>query len=346
MQAEFLFFLSGGLLLGFISGANYMGNIFGTAIGTKMLSFQSAAIICSVFIILGAVCGGGGTSATIGKLGMINTMSGAFVATLATSFSIFIMTRTGIPVSSTGAIVGGIIGWNLFTGKSVDISVFTQIVLSWIASPFISAIFAMFLMLLVRKILKSVAVPILYQDIFVRIALILTGIFAAYSLGANNIGNIVGVFIPSMNINPIELFGFIYLSPERELFLLGGLAISFGVFMYSHKVIHTIGRGIYELTPVTAWVVVMAHSMVMFIFASEGLHNFLVTRNLPALPLVPISSSEAVIGAVIGIALLKKGRGLQTKPLAKIALGWILCPLLSITLSYALMSFLSIKVQT
>lgn len=345
MQAEFLFFLSGGLFLGFISGANYMGNIFGTAVGTKMLSFQSAAIICSVFIILGAVIGGGGTSATIGKLGMISTMSGAFVATVAAFSSIFIMTRTGIPVSSTGAIVGGIIGWNLFTGKAVDLSVFTQIVLSWVASPFISCIFAMLLMLAVRKFLHRVNIPILYQDIFVRTALILTGAFAAYSLGANNIGNIVGVFIPSLHISPIEFFGFISLSPERELFLLGGIAIAFGVFMYSRKVINTIGKGIYELTPISAWVVVMAHSIVMFLFASQSLHNFLVSHGLPAIPLVPISSSEAVIGAVIGIALLKKGRGLQTKPLGRIALGWITCPLFSIFLSYALMCLLSIKVE-
>ncbi len=343
MQAEFLFFISGGLFLGFISGANYMGNIFGTAVGTKMLSFRSAAIICSIFIVLGAVIGGGGTSGTIARLGMIDMMSGAFVATLATSISIFLITRMGIPVSSTGAIVGGIIGWNLFTGNAVDFSVFTQIVLSWIAGPFISCIFAMILMLLVRKFLKNVSIPILYQDIFVRLALILTGAFAAYSLGANNIGNIVGVFIPSLHISSADFFGIFSLSPEKELFLLGGLAISLGIFMYSRKVIHTIGKGIYELTPISAWVVVMAHSLVMFIFSSQSLHNFLIAHNLPAIPLVPISSSEAVIGAVIGIAMLKKGRGLQIKPLIRISLGWISCPVLSVFLSYALMSLLSIK---
>ena len=345
MQAEFLFFLSGGLLLGFISGANYMGNIFGTAVGTKMLSFRSAAVICSVFIIFGAVIGGGGTSATIGKLGMISTMSGAFVATVAAFAAIFIITRTGIPVSSTGAIVGGIIGWNLFTGRAVDFSVFTQIILSWIASPFISCIFAMVLMLAVRKFLHKMSIPILYQDTFVRIALILTGAFAAYSLGANNIGNIVGVFIPSLHITSPEFFGFLYLSPEGELFLLGGIAIAFGIFMYSHKVVNTIGRGIYELSPISAWVVVMAHSLVMFLFASQSLHSFLISHGLPAIPLVPISSSEAVIGAVIGIALLKKGRGLQTRPLGRIAVGWLVCPVFAIVISYALMCLLSIKVE-
>ena len=345
MQAEFLFFLSGGLFLGFISGANYMGNIFGTAIGTKMLSFRSAAFICSFFIILGAVVGGGGTSATIGKLGMISNMSGAFVATVAAFSAIFIITRTGIPVSSTGAIVGGIIGWNLFTGKAVDFSVFMQVVLSWMASPFISCIFAMLLMLAVRKFLHKISVPILYQDIFVRMALILTGAFAAYSLGANNIGNIVGVFIPSLHISSMEIFGTFTLSPDRGLFLLGGIAIAFGIFMYSRRVVNTIGKGIYELSPISAWVVVMAHSLVMFLFASQSLHDFLVSHGLPAIPLVPISSSEAVIGAVIGIALLKKGRGLQVRPLGRIALGWVVCPLLAIVISYALMSLLSIKIE-
>ena len=50
-----LIFLSSGLFLGWSLGANDASNIFGTAVGTKMVKFNTAAVIASVFVILGAV---------------------------------------------------------------------------------------------------------------------------------------------------------------------------------------------------------------------------------------------------------------------------------------------------
>ncbi len=67
-----LFFLSSGLFLGWSLGANDAANIFGTAVGTKMIRFRTAAVIGSIFVILGAVLSGEGASHTLGKLGVIN----------------------------------------------------------------------------------------------------------------------------------------------------------------------------------------------------------------------------------------------------------------------------------
>ena len=47
-----LLFLSSGLFLGWALGANDAANVFGTAVGTKMLSWRSAAIICSLFVVI------------------------------------------------------------------------------------------------------------------------------------------------------------------------------------------------------------------------------------------------------------------------------------------------------
>ncbi|MGB1791576.1 MAG: hypothetical protein ACPHFX_04835, partial [Paracoccaceae bacterium] len=44
-----LLFLSSGLFLGWALGANDAANVFGTAVGTRMVNFRTAAIICSVF---------------------------------------------------------------------------------------------------------------------------------------------------------------------------------------------------------------------------------------------------------------------------------------------------------
>ena len=52
---SFWIFLSSGLFLGWSLGANDASNIFGTAVGTKMIKFRTAALISSVFVIIGAV---------------------------------------------------------------------------------------------------------------------------------------------------------------------------------------------------------------------------------------------------------------------------------------------------
>ena len=62
-------------------------------------------------------------------------------------------------------------------------------------------------------------------------------------------------------------------------------------------------------------------SIVLFLFASKSLEHFLLSHNLPALPLVPVSSTQAVIGAVMGIGLAKGGRELNWNILGHVALA-------------------------
>ena len=105
MDLSTLFFLSSALFFGWTFGANNMSTVFGTAIGTRMLSFKTAAIIASILIVLGAVFSGAGVSNTLQNLGQITTLPAAFITTLSAAVSLFLMAKVGLPVSSTQAIV-------------------------------------------------------------------------------------------------------------------------------------------------------------------------------------------------------------------------------------------------
>jgi hypothetical protein len=83
MDITIIIFLLGGLFLGWSLGANDAANVFGTAVGTRMVRFKTAAIVCSIFVILGAIISGAGTTETLGKLGAINALPGAFAACVA-----------------------------------------------------------------------------------------------------------------------------------------------------------------------------------------------------------------------------------------------------------------------
>jgi len=89
-----------------------------------------------------------------------------------------------------------------------------------------------------------------------------------------------------------------------------------------------------------AWVAVMSHSIVLFLFASERLEQLLANLSLPTIPLVPVSSSQAVVGAVIGIGMLQGGREIQWPRVYSIAKGWVITPIISCLLCFVGLYFL------
>ncbi len=335
-----LFFLSSGLFLGWSLGANDAANVFGTAVGSRMIRFKTAAIICGIFVVVGAVIGGSGTSETLGKLGAINALSGAFTVALSAALAIFMMVKMKLPVSSSQAIVGAIIGWNIFAGKPTDSSLLTKIVGTWIICPVLSASIAALLYILIRSLVNRSHVHLLRQDQFTRYGLIIVGAFGAYSLGANNIANVVGVFVPSSPLHSLSIPHLGVFSGTRQLFLLGGLSIAIGVATYSKGVMETVGSSVVKLSPLAALIVVLAESTVLFIFASKGLNGFLTAHGLPPIPLVPISSSQAAVGALVGIGLVRGGKGIHYSLLGKISIGWITTPVLASIIAFITLFFM------
>lgn len=340
MELGILIFLSSGLFLGWSLGANDAANIFGTAVGSRMVRFGTAALICSVFVILGATVSGAGAAHTLGELGSVNAIAGAFMAALAAALTVFLMTKLGLPVSTSQGIVGAIIGWNLFSGHATDLSALTKILGTWVGAPILGAIFGALLYLLTKWVLSRSKLHLLRVDAYTRWGLLIAGAFGAYALGANNIGNVMGVFVPSSPFTSFSVGDLLTLSSVQQLFLLGAIAIAVGVFTYSRKVMMTVGDGIMPLTPIAAWVVVVAQSLVLFLFASVGLKAFLEGNGLPSLPLVPVSSSQAVVGAVIGIGLLQGGRAIRWSLLGRISAGWVATPVLAAGICFVSLFFL------
>ena len=333
-----LFFLSSGLFLGWSLGANDAANIFGTAVGSRMVKFKQAAIIGSVFVIIGAVVQGAGANKTLGQLGSVSTLAAAFTVALSAALTVYWMTRFKLPVSTSQSIVGAIIGWNLYTNNPTDTHTLTKIVTSWIAGPILGAIFAILLYLLVKKVLQKISFHLFYRDFVIRLGLIVIGAFGAYSLGANNIANVMGVFTTSVHFANIDL-GFTILSGTQQLFAIGGVAIAVGIITYSRRVMETVGQELMPLNSETALIIVLSQALVLFLFSSQSLSNALQSAGLPTIPLVPVSSSQVVIGSIIGIGLIKGGKQIKYKILGSISIGWVATPLIAGVISFFLLFF-------
>lgn len=335
-----LVFLSSGIFLGWSLGANHAGIFWGTAVGTKMVRFKTAAILCSIFVVLGAVIGGSGASATLNKLGTIEHLAAAFTVALAAALTTYFMSRAGIPISTSQAIIGSIIGWNVYSHLITDYVVLVKIASTWVISPILTGITTYILFKIVQYFFNRTKMHMVQIDNFTRYGLILVGIFGSYALGANNIGNVMGVFVYSNPFMELNLFNIITLDPTKILFFVGGMAIAIGVATYSKKVISTIGNNLYKFSPITALIVVLSVSLTMFLFASSSIHDFLVSNGLPAFPLVPISASQAIIGSVIGLGLARKNVDVNFTQLRKILLGWVITPIFAFLISYISLYFI------
>ncbi|MBK7499550.1 MAG: inorganic phosphate transporter [Ignavibacteriales bacterium] len=337
MDISVWFFISSGLFLGWSLGANHAVNVFGTAVVSKMVKFRTAAIISGIFVVLGSVFSGAGTTKTLTDLGSINAIAGSFSVALAVGISVTLMTRAKLPVSTSQAVIGGIIGWNIFTGSPTDYNSLSKILFSWIASPIIAAIFGFLIFKLIKKTVLKWKIHLLRLDNYTRIGLIVVGALASYSLGANNIANVMGMFASAPLFKDLNVGNIIVVSSVQQLFLLGGLAIAFGIFTYGNNVMETVGTDLYKISPITGFVVVFAEFIVLFLFTSQSLEAFLLKNNLPAFPLVPLSTTQAFIGAVIGVGLAKDPLSINFKVLGKIGIGWVVAPL-----SAGLITFISL----
>lgn len=337
MDISIWFFISSGLFLGWSLGANHAVNVFGTAVVSKMVKFRTASIIAGVFVVLGSVFSGAGTTKTLTDLGSVNALAGSFSVALAVGISVTIMTRAKLPVSTSQAVIGGIIGWNIFTGSPTDYNSLSKILFSWVASPVIAALFGFIFFIIVKKTILKWKIHLLRIDIYTRIGLIVVGALASYSLGANNIANVMGMFVSAPLFKDINFAGIITLTSIQQLFLLGGLAIAVGIFTFGNNVMQTVGTDLYKISPITGFVVVLSEFLVLWLFTSQGLEAFLLKNNLPSIPLVPLSTTQAFIGAVIGVGLAKDPLSINFKVLGKIAMGWGIAPL-----SAGLITFISL----
>lgn len=163
------FLLLGSILGAYMAmniGANDVANNVGPAVGSKALSLMGAIIIAAIFESLGAFVAGGDVVKTI-KKGIIDpnafenvnifiwAMSAALVSgALWLNFA----TSIGAPVSTTHAIVGGVIGSGVAAAGFDVISWNTvgKIILSWVISPIMGGIVAaMFLYFIKKNIIKK-----------------------------------------------------------------------------------------------------------------------------------------------------------------------------------------------
>lgn len=301
-----VFFLLGGLLLAWAFGRNNFGNVFGSAVGTGIISFKTAVFLTALFLLLGGILNGSGTSETFSSFAFFNHLEQACSFSLIVAFMMIFLTYFGIPASVTQIAVGALVGWNLALNLPLPLDKIHSIVLGWIYSPLIAFFFAFFLFKMIRFSLNKWSVPILYRDVCVRVMWLLVGSFTSYSLGANNLPVLIVPFIPF--VDEINL-----------VYLIFSLTAGLGCLMASRGVIKMLSSKLFPLSSVEGLIVGFSGALTLLLFSFQN----------GLLPALPISIGASLIGAIVGVSVAKGGYGLKFKPLFYIIASWFGAPLFS-----------------
>jgi inorganic phosphate transporter, PiT family len=137
---------------------------------------------------------------------------------------------------------------------------------------------------------------------------LLSACFVAFAHGSNDVGNAIA---PLATILYIQQTGTV---PQSNLeiplwvLILGGIGIVTGLAIWGKQVIATIGEGIIKLEPSSGFAAELATAATILMASRFGL---------------PVSTSHALVGAVVGVGIVKNWRDVRLDTLKSIGLAWI-----------------------
>ncbi len=313
--------------VGWNIGANDAANCIGTTVGARIISYRKAAVMMSVFVILGGALQGHHVMKTVGKGIVITEVTvyeqhnnepapevfpeffpdnrmpdlAILVALLSAGLFVTLATFTSTPVSTSQAIVGGVAGVGVgIVGAQASyfkLGVMLKILGAWVISPVLTMILA-FLVYLALGIVLRRARAVFWSSVMAT-AVLASAAYVSYSLGANDVGNAIG---PLLNRFPDK---------GPYLAALGGVAMATGALTYGQRVTDTVGKSI---TPLD-----YSGALAAQLSAAFGVHLFSLLG-------IPVSTSQAIVGGVIGVGLTKGMQAVSTKKISTIFAGWVITP--------------------
>jgi inorganic phosphate transporter, PiT family len=140
------------------------------------------------------------------------------------------------------------------------------------------------------------------------VLMIITAAAMAFAHGSNDVANAIGPLAAIYSV--VESGGLIGAKSALPIWILlvGGAGIVIGLITYGHKVIATIGTGITQLTPSRGFAATLAAAATVVIASGTG---------------IPVSTTQVLVGAVLGVGLARGMAALDTRVINKIFLSWI-----------------------
>ncbi len=315
--------LMGGYI-GWAIGANDAANCVGADIGSGKMTVRQGIVITCLFSFLGAVFLGSRVIKTIGKgivpLDKLDPHMGMLIALCACFGAgtwVLIATLRGLPVSTSHSIVGAVAGAGLAVGAPVIWKKLLDIFVCWVLTPLGSALIAYILYRPFRRVFYLL-VPKRFADPVIVFFIFVTSTYLAFTWGANDVANATGVITGIGIMNSFQAAAF------------GGIAIIIGIMTFGYRVIQTIGFSITRLAPLMTIVAEIASGINVHLYTLFG---------------IPVSTSHSIVGAVVGVGLVKGIKMINKKMVWEIVFSWSLTPFASGVMSFLLIKLIRLVIK-
>jgi len=291
----------------FYNGANDCANSIATTVSSRVLTPFKAIILASFFNIIGAFITTE-VAKTIGKgllpseyittTILISAMIGAI------AWAAF-ATHTGLPVSITHCIIGGMLGAGIlaYGVGAFQWSVLKKVIIAMVTSPIFGFIIGLLLLALIFWFFKNFR-PQIVSKIFGRLQII-SASFMALAHGMNDTQNAMGIITASLLAG-----GFITeFKVPIWVIILSSLFMGLGTFYGGKKVIRTMGMKITTVKPVDGFAAETAASIVIFISSLLGM---------------PISTTHVISTSIMGVGSVKRLSAVRWGIAGNVIVAWVL----------------------
>ena len=324
-----------------ILGANDASNVFGSAVGSKMIKFKVAVVFFIIFIVLGALINAENPSKIYSNLIFdYPKLSQIFLIIIPVVIVTIVSLKLKIPSSISQSIIFSLIGFSLVKNLSINNELFLNLIYFWLATPLIAFILSIFFCWFINYLFKILKLNIFQIDYQIRLSLIFFGCVASFALGAHLTAAIVGIYSPFLSLN-LNFLDFDIIINDKKLYFFGSLLIGVGAYFFSQKIVKTIGSQISNIKPVPALAILLTQIIILFIFSTKEIIIFL-NQFLPfEIFAMPLSASHITFASIIGIASFNNFREVKPKHTIKIILSWIIIPISVFCCSFIINSIYS-----
>lgn len=296
------------LFFSFWNGFTDAANAISTIVATKVLTPLKAVLLSAVGNFTGLLFGTA-VAETIGK-GIINSEiinSEFIIAVLIGGLVWDIITwYLSIPCSESHVLIGGLVGAALLQGGITNVkfsAIFDKVVLPMVTSPLLAFFMAMFLTGLIIKIFIRFS-----QDkinVYFRKLQIFSSFFLSVTHGTNDAQKVMGII--TVLLLQQGLLG--EFKVPVWVMITSYLAISLGTLFGGWRIVKTMSSRITQLRPYQGFGAETSGALVLVGTALIGF---------------PVSTTQAISGAIMGAGAIKRLSGVRWVTARKIVYTWIL----------------------
>jgi len=366
--------LFAGLFMGWSLGTNDAANAFGTAVATRVVKYRTSIIIIAIFVILGSVLQGADDIDKLSSIARNNKVAAdvadmenigyefeknedgsykidkdgnyiisnvdseeinkdslntlklksaikAAIIFVCAAVTVFVMSYLKFPVSANQAVTGAIIGWGLFHADysnpavlSTNLGEIAKFMSTWLLNPLGAAIIAFVIVFFFKKFFEARVMSLNGYDKVIKAGYIVAGAYSAYTIGINSSASVTAFYYDCFGV------GANILTSARLTAIIGGIAIAVGVLTFSKRVMMTVGGSIANISQIDGFLVIIASAL-----------SITLMKELMG---IPVSTSQAVVGAVVGAGLVSGVKNVNFGVFKRIAIAWISSPTAAGLLAY------------